>query len=130
MKIVIGYRGTNVGQDLLNLAKKHAAAFKGEVSIVTSLTGGGTTKTTKIDEAEQNLEEAKVFFEKHNIPADTHLLIRGNSAGEDIVKFAEDNDADEIIIGVKSRSKVGKLIFGSTAQYVILKASCPVTTIR
>lgn len=130
MKIVIGYRGTNVGQDLLKLAQKHAEAFQGEISIITSLTGGETTKPRKIDEAEKNLEEAKAFFDANNIPSDIHLLVRGNTAGEDIVKFADDNSADEIIIGVKSRSKVGKLIFGSTAQYVILKANCPVTTLR
>ena len=130
MKIVIGYRGTNVGQDLLQLALKHARAFDGQVSIITSLKGGETTKVEKIEEAEKNLEDAKAFFDSHDIPADIHLLVRGSAPGEDIVKFADDNKADEIIIGVKSRSKVGKLIFGSTAQYVILKANCPVITLR
>ena len=130
MKIVIGYRGTNVGQDLLQLALKHARAFDGQVSIITSLKGGETTKVEKIEEAEKNLQDAKAFFDSHGIPADIHLLVRGSAPGEDIVTFADDNKADEIIIGVKSRSKVGKLIFGSTAQYVILKANCPVTTLR
>jgi nucleotide-binding universal stress UspA family protein len=37
---------------------------------------------------------------------------------------------DAIIIGVKRRSKVGKLLFGSNAQYVIIKADCPVTTVK
>ncbi len=50
--------------------------------------------------------------------------------GEDLVRFAKDNDIDEIIIGVKRRSKVGKLVFGSTAQYVILKAPCPVLAVK
>jgi len=60
----------------------------------------------------------------------THLLIRGRYVGEDIVDFANENGIDEIVIGVKSRSKVGKLLFGSTAQYVILKSSCPVTSVK
>jgi nucleotide-binding universal stress UspA family protein len=51
-------------------------------------------------------------------------------AGEDLVMLAEENKVDEIIIGVRRRSKVGKLLFGSTAQYVILNASCPVVSVK
>lgn len=130
MKILVGYRGTNVGQDLLELARKHARAFEGEVIIVTSLIGGNKTKNEQIIEAETLLEKAKTFFDENSIPCGTHLLVRGYSAGEDIVRYAEEKKVDQILIGVKSRSKVGKLIFGSTAQYVILNASCPVTTVR
>ena len=50
--------------------------------------------------------------------------------GEDLVTFARENNVDEIIIGVRHRSKVGKLVFGSTAQYVILEAHCPVLTVK
>ena len=60
----------------------------------------------------------------------THLLIRGLSAGEDLVQFAEEEMVDEIIIGIRRRSKVEKLVFGSTAQFVILKAHCPVVTVK
>jgi nucleotide-binding universal stress UspA family protein len=51
-------------------------------------------------------------------------------AGEDLVKLADEKKVDEIIIGVRRRSKVGKLIFGSTAQYVILNAPCPVVSVK
>ncbi|WP_163338835.1 universal stress protein [Desulfopila sp. IMCC35008] len=130
MKILVGYRGTNVGQDLLELARKHAMAFEGEVIIVTSLIGGDKTTNEQVIEAEDLLDEAKTYFDEKKIDCETHLLVRGYSAGEDIVRYAEEKEVDQILIGVKSRSKVGKLIFGSTAQYVILKAPCPVTTVR
>jgi nucleotide-binding universal stress UspA family protein len=52
------------------------------------------------------------------------------SAGEDLIEFANENKVDQIVVGVKRRSKVGKLLMGSTAQYVILQAQCPVVTVK
>jgi nucleotide-binding universal stress UspA family protein len=130
MKIVVGYRGTNVGMDLLKLAVRHAGAFAGEVILVTSLPGGERTTSAQVVEAEELLQSAKKFLDEQGVKNEGHLLIRGNTAGEDIVTFAAEIGGDEIIIGVKSRSKVGKILFGSTAQYVILKAGCPVVSMK
>ncbi len=130
MQILVAYRGTNVGKDLLNLATQHAKAFGGKIQLVTSLPGGEKTTKEIIIEAEENLAEAGTFFDEQGIQYVSHLLIRNRTAGEDIVSFAAENDCDEIIIGVKSRSKVGKILFGSTAQHIILKASCPVVSVK
>jgi nucleotide-binding universal stress UspA family protein len=47
-----------------------------------------------------------------------------------MVRIADEKKADEIIIGIQRKSKVGKLLFGSTAQYIIMNAPCPVVTVR
>ena len=130
MKILVGYKGTNVGKDLMDIAVKHAKAFEGEILIVTSLVGGEKSDQDEITESEKNLENAKAYFDNYGVESSTHLLVRGLEAGEDIVRFAKENEVDEIIIGVRSRSKVGKLLFGSTAQMVILEAGCPVVTVK
>ena len=57
-------------------------------------------------------------------------MVSSRSSGENLVWFAELENIDEIIIGVRRRSKVGKLLLGSTAQYVVLHAPCPVITIK
>lgn len=130
MKILIGYKGINIGQDLLKLGAEHAKAFDATVLIVTSMLEGTEKDQKKILEAENNLDQAQVFFKARGIACEKHLLIRGMEAGEDIVAFANEKKVDEIIIGVKSRSNVGKLLFGSTAQTVILEADCPVVSVR
>lgn len=130
MKILVGYRGTIIGQDLVNLAILHAKAFSAEVVIVTSLPGGEKTTTEQVGEAQGRLAEVEKTLEGQGIKNETHLLIRGKTPGEDIVSFAEEINCDEILIGVKSRSKIGKLLFGSTAQFIILKAPCPVVLIK
>ena len=130
MKILVAYRGSNVGKDLLDLAVQHAKAFGAEVQLMTSLPGGERTTTEQASEAEEGLEEAKKVLADQGGTAETHLLVRGKTAGEDVVAFARDNKCNEILIGVKSRSKMGKILFGSTAQYVILKADCPVVSVK
>jgi nucleotide-binding universal stress UspA family protein len=57
-------------------------------------------------------------------------MARGLSPGEDIVIFAQENSIDQIFVGIEKKSRTRKLLLGSTAQYIILKAACPVTTIK
>ena len=130
MKILIGYDGTNSAKEALNLAKSHAKVFGASVEVVTSMQKGTESERKVIEQAERGLEYAKSLFEEDGIACNTHLLIRGLSAGEDLVEFANENQIDQIVVGVKRRSKVGKLLMGSTAQYVILQAECPVITVK
>jgi len=117
-------------KNLLEIAAKHAKIMGGEIILVTSLIGGTHNGVEDIHNAEKNLDQAKDFLTENSVTCDTHLLIRKFTVGEDIVNYAREKNCDEIIIGVKSRSKVGKLIFGSTAQSVILNADCPVVTVK
>lgn len=130
MKILVGYDGSNSAKDALKLAKDHAMASDAKVDVVTSMVEAKNSQYDDVRQAELDLEYAKALLEENNIDCETHLLIRGLSPGEDLVQFAEDNRINEIIVGVRRRSKVGKLLMGSTAQHVILNAPCPVVTIK
>ena len=130
MKILVGYDGTNSAKEALNLAKSHAKVFGASVEVVTSMQKGTESERKIIEQAERGLEYAKSLLEDAGIACNTHLLIRGMSPGEDLVEFANENQIDQIVVGVKRRSKVGKLLMGSTAQYVILQAACPVITVK
>ena len=130
MKILVGYDGTNSAKEALSLAKIHAKLFGATVDIITSMEKGTEGQREQIEQAEHGLEWAKSLFDENGIACNTHLLIRGLAPGEDIVEFAEENKVDEIVIGVKRRSKVSKLLLGSTAQYVILQATCPVVSVK
>lgn len=126
MKILVGYTGSKAGKAALDLAEVHARAFGAQVDVVFSLNRKAEKDSKKIHEAEQVLEHAGNFYEKAGIPCKTALLIRGLSHGEDLIQYANENEIDEIVIGASRSSLVGKLVFGNTAQYVILNADCPV----
>ena len=131
MKILVGYDGSNEAKDALKLARKHAKAFDAKIEVVKSLTRNHPLDHSFIQAAEEELEwEIRDHFNGNNTSYETHLLVSSRSTGKSLVWFAELEKIDEIIIGARKRSKVGKLLLGSTAQYVVLHAPCPVITIK
>ena len=130
MKILIGYDGSNGAEAALREAQKHANVFKAEIHILTSLEQSSTLDKSDIEKAESELEYVRTPFNIDDIPCETHVVVNYLTPGEDLVQFAADNRIDEIFIGIEKRSKVGKLVFGSTAQYVILNAPCPVVAVK
>ena len=130
MKILVGYDGSNVSKEAIAVAETHANAFKAEIILVQSMVGGPEVPRKDFETAENNLDTEKNILMDKKIPCKPILSVRGLQPGEDLVQLADENKVDEIIIGVRRRSKVGKLIFGSTAQYVVLNAPCPVVTVK
>ncbi|WP_323674679.1 universal stress protein [Halorubellus sp. PRR65] len=54
----------------------------------------------------------------------------GDDVAGEIVAAAEAVDAKRVLVGGRNRTPTGKVVFGSTAQHVMLNAPCPVTFVR
>ncbi|MEI7451239.1 MAG: universal stress protein [Desulfomonile sp.] len=88
------------------------------------------TTPRQIEEAEEGLEYARKTVSDTGIEVETHLLVRGFFPGEDLVHFAIEKGIDQIVVGLKKVSPVGKILFGSNARFVILNAPCPVLSVK
>ena len=130
MKFLVGYNGSGESKAALSLAGDFAKTFNAKVFVLASMEGGAGEKIEDINQAEENLREAEEFLEEQGVECETHQLARGFTPGEDLVKFAEENKIDQIYVGIEKKSKTSKLLLGSTAQYVIIKARCPVITVK
>jgi nucleotide-binding universal stress UspA family protein len=130
MHFLVGYNGSNAAKSALSLARDHAKRFEAKVSVLVSMEGGPSEKFEDITKAETDITYAKEFLTEAGVECETHHLARGLTPAEDLVMFAEENDIDQIFVGIEKKSKTRKLLLGSTAQYVILKAPCPVVTIK
>lgn len=47
-----------------------------------------------------------------------------------ILQVAQREDASLVVVGLHRRSRVGKMLLGSTAQRILLEATCPVLAVR
>jgi nucleotide-binding universal stress UspA family protein len=130
MQYLVCFDGSQVARDCLKWSIKQANAAEDHICIVHSMMGGPNMPRRDFETAERNLKQARQQVEKAHISCEADLSVRGMEPGEDIVRYAREKDIDEIVIGVKRRSKVGKMFFGSTAQFVILEAHCPVLTLK
>ena len=107
------------------------AKLRGEKLIfIHSLYGGDKTSEDEKEAGERLLDHVVSLAVSKGVEAEGQLLIRGKEPGEDIVDFANEVGASIIVIGVRKRRPVGKLLFGSVAQYVILHAKQPVVCIK
>ena len=130
MKLVAAYNGTKESKTALELAKKHAKLFNARLFVISSSEGGKGEDPDQIGEIQMDLKKIKADLEEEGIQGEVDQLVRGMSPGEDIVSFAAENDVDQVYVGIRKKSRTSKLILGSTAQYIILKCKCPVTSVN
>ncbi|EMA42913.1 universal stress protein [Halobiforma nitratireducens] len=82
---------------------------------------------TDLESLPDSIETATDLLDAEGVEYAVHEA-RGDPA-EVIVSLAEKYESDRIVIGARSQSPVGKVLFGSVAQAVILDSDRPVTTV-
>ena len=80
-------------------------------------------------QAEDIVVQGKAIAEKENVIVKT-VIESGYSPADNIVRYAEQNNIDLIVIGHKSRSGLVRLLVGSVAVKVVAYAPCSVLVMR
>jgi len=58
------------------------------------------------------------------------LVVRAGSPGEEIVRFADENGADLVVVGSNRHNSLRSLLLGSTAAYLATHSKAPVLVAR
>lgn len=117
---------SGLGADLDDLSVTVVNVFKEFKAI----DDGGNVRSEDLydeDEFPESVESARDRLAEAGIEVD--LVRRHGDPGDEIVEYAEEVDADTIVIPGRKRSPVGKAVFGSVTQDVILNADRPVTIV-
>ncbi len=128
MSVVAGYLPTAGGSAAVNAAI--AEARRRQTSLVVVNTGDREDYSGPEFATAQDLDALKDELSQAGLE---HVVIQptnGLSAAEEILQAADEYHADVVVIGVRRRSPIGKLFLGSTAQEVLLAASCPVLAVK
>lgn len=78
--------------------------------------------------SEAGLAVAKKFGEKNEVKVNTEILYGGVT--KQIVKYAQDNNADLIIMGESGRTGLARIALGSVASSVVKAADLPVYVVK
>lgn len=129
--LMVCYEDSDIAKATLKLAQKYAKEWHVAIDVVSTFKREEPLATDEIKRMEDEFHaRIKEQFINNDIQYHTHLLVDIYSSGEQLVKFSEGKDYKFLFIGISKRSKVGKLLFGSTAQYIILNAPFPVITVN
>ncbi|MFC4543111.1 universal stress protein [Halosolutus amylolyticus] len=71
-----------------------------------------------------SVRAAQEHLEDHDV--DVTILEDSGDTEDDILEWADEYDADAIVLGGRKRSPVGKAVFGSVTQSIILNTDRPV----
>jgi nucleotide-binding universal stress UspA family protein len=131
MKFLVCYDETNEAKKALKVAQEHAKIWKAKLEVVNTITRVEPLKHSAVKKMEAKMEgDVKEILGGDDPPYEVQLLLTDLTSGEQLVKFTEDQKIDQLFLGIVKKSKVGNLLFGSTAKYIILHAPCPVITVK
>lgn len=130
MKILVGYLKSAEGAAALDAAIAEAKLRDGDLLVVHSMPGGTRDEAQAAATYRTELEEIASRLAGEGVRSQVRELVRGNSPSEDLLQLAEEERVDLIVIGVRRRSPVGKLVLGSNAQDILLRANCPVLAVK
>lgn len=127
-KVLVGLDDSEKSWDAFSyvLMKSKEGCFD-EITVVHSEEESGDKEYRT---GEEILERAKRRAREENVEVNTKLLVRGYEPDVDIVRFAEEEDYDHIIIGHTGRSGIGGMLLGSVAESILENSNCVVTTVR
>lgn len=126
--VVVGYLPTPEGEAALSHGLAEARARGGLLLIVNSSRGDALVDERYADD--EQIVALRDRLDSADVDYELVRSIRGRDAHEEIIEVASERRADLVVIGLRRRTPVGKLLMGSTAQRVLLEATCPVLAVK
>lgn len=122
MKVLLGIGGSEDSIAALRRTVNRAQGAGDELTVA-------IVDNPESDRSYEEIEaEVRETLEEFDFEADvTHL---GGDPGSEIVRYAEDEEFDQIVLGGGEQSPMGKIRLGPIAEFVLLNSHVTVTLVR
>jgi nucleotide-binding universal stress UspA family protein len=114
--LALAYDGSERASKAMHAAAEFATELGAPLSVIT------VARDTRL--GERVLNEARHYLEPYALTATFKLL--GGHAHEEIVRFLSESETDLLFIGAYGHSRIIEMVLGSTTEYVLRNAPCPV----
>ena len=138
MSILVGYVHTSEGAAALDRAIQEARDRSAPLHVVRVLQEPTTDDPTQHRDWSQALEQARddaarleQQLTERGIDVSVELVVSPRSSPADVLlELSSREEVELLIIGMRRRSRVGKLVLGSAAQQLLLHADVPVLAVK
>jgi len=128
MTILVAYAPRPEGQTALEKGLEIAKQRNEHLIVVNASPGGSGEDASMADTLD--VERVEQILAASGVSAEFKQFVRGKSAVDEIEALVESLPVSLLIIGLRRRSKVGKLIMGSVAQDILMSVPCPVLAVK
>ncbi len=136
-RIMVAFDNSNQAQKALKKAFQIAEFHQSFLELISVVQLPDYAAT--IDEVEEMLSDGKKFYNAIHEQYEAEAKSRGirfeckvlhGHVGETLVKYANDNAIDLVVMGSYGRSAMSRLLMGSVSNYVVRRARCPVMVVK
>ncbi len=118
--VLSAYDGSSESNKALKLASEFVHAINGKLTV---LVAGHSEEKCR-----ETASEAEEFIRPYHLSAAVEWV--AGEAHDEILKYAENNSIDLIVMGAFGHSRVRELFLGGTTAYIMRKAQLPVLLYR
>lgn len=126
--VVAGYVPTPEGEAVIDRAIRETQSLKCKLVVVHIPRSGAAIDETYASKEQLSSLEARIEGELDNFRV--LQMDPASEPSESILDAVEEYNASLVVIGLRKRSTVGKLVLGSIAQRVLLRAECDILCVR
>jgi nucleotide-binding universal stress UspA family protein len=128
MTVLVSYIPTPEGWVALGEGIAEAGFRNTDLVVVNVAIGANNSDVTFADE--KDLDAVTTRLTELGITHTVEQVLGARDVADAVLTVAHEHAADLIVVGIRRRSAVGKAVFGSNAQNIIIAAECPVMSVR